>query len=88
MAINDFDSHLTDVGNALDDLNETMARLDELLRRHNHNDYSTLITTDFDGRAVDKPTYDSALSSIDNLLNTWLTAGHGTNIDAYLHERP
>lgn len=88
MAVNDFDSHLTDVGNALDEFRQAVKVLEDLRKRHNHNGYSTLASTAFDGRAVDKTTYDLAMSTVVALLDTWLVAGHGTNIDKYLFEVP
>lgn len=88
MAVNDFDSHINEVGEQLQAFRNVIDELEGLLKRHNHNAYDTLVTGDFAGRAVDKTQYDNAFSSIDNLLNTWLTAGHGTNIDMYLFEVP
>lgn len=86
MAVNSFDSHLSEVGAALQELNAAISRLDEILGRHDHNGYGLLVTANFDGRAVTKDEYDAAMSSIDNLIETWLPAGHGTNIDGYLYE--
>jgi hypothetical protein len=88
MAVNTFNSHLDEVGARLQDLRNTIDELEGLLKRHNHNAYDTLVAGDYAGRAVTKLQYDNALSSIDNLLNTWLTAGNGTNIDNYLFEIP
>jgi hypothetical protein len=88
LAVNSFDSHLSEIGGKLQELRNVIGDLDEILARHNHNGYNSLISTDFDGRQVDKTQYDNALSSIDNLINTWLVGGHGTNIDNYLYEVP
>lgn len=88
MSINTFDGHISEIGTDLQRLREIIDSLDGKLKRHTHNAYSGLMAGDFAGRQVDKVQYDNAITSIDNLLNTWLAAGHGTNIDAYLYETP
>jgi hypothetical protein len=88
MAVNTFDSHLSEVGARLQELRNTIDELEGLLLRHTHNGYSGLASGDFAGRAVTQLQYNNAITSIDNLLNTWLPAGHGTNIDQYLYEVP
>ncbi len=88
MAVNTFDSHLSEVGAKLQELRNVLGDLEEILKRHGHNNYSALVVGDFAGRQVDKAQYDDALSSITNLVNLWLPAGHGTNIDKYLYEIP
>ena len=88
MAVNSFDSHLAEIGTQLQEFRKVASELELLLSRHTHNGYASLVTGSFAGRSVDKEQYDNALSSIDNLLNTWLAGGHGTNIDEYLYEVP
>ena len=87
MAVNTFDSHLSEIGDRLALLRKITGDLEELLSRHDHNGYASLVAGDFTGRAVTKAQYDNAMTSIDNLLDIWLPAGHGTNIDNYLYER-
>lgn len=88
MAVNTFNSHISEVGAKLQEFRNVIDELEGLLKRHNHNGYSTLVTGDFAGRPVTKIQYDNAFSSIDDVLNTWLPAGNGTNIDTYLFEVP
>lgn len=88
MAINDFDNHLQEVGNVLEDLLEARKNLESLLSRHFEKNYSALIAGDFANRAVTKTDYDAAFVSINDLLNVWFPAGHGTNINNYLNESP
>ena len=88
MAVNTFDSHINEVGEKLQELRGIIGDLEEILNRHSHNNYSALVAGDYAGRQVDKVQYDAAMSSITNLINTWLTSGHGTNIDMYLYEVP
>jgi hypothetical protein len=88
MAVNSFKSHISEVGDRLKELRQATKELSLLLERHNHNNYSGLIAGDFTGQEVTKAQYDAALTSIVNLIDTWLPAGHGTNIDNYLYEVP
>jgi len=88
MAVNTFNSHLDELGNRLLELRVIIDKLDGLLLRHNNNAYSSLVSGDYDGRLVTKLEYDNAMTSINALLNTWLPAGNGTNIDSYLYEVP
>jgi predicted negative regulator of RcsB-dependent stress response len=88
MAVNTFDSHLNEVGTKLQELRNVIGDLEEILKRHGHNNYSALAIGDYAGRQVDKTQYDNALSSITNLVDIWLPGGHGTNIDQYLYEVP
>lgn len=88
MAINTFDSHLSEVGARLQELRNVIGDLEEILNRHGHNNYNALSAGDYVDRQVDKAQYDAALSSITNLVDTWLPVGHGTNIDQYLYEVP
>jgi hypothetical protein len=88
MATNDFDTHLQNVGIALEQFNEARSALEDILSIHNHNNYNALVSGVYTGRVVTKAQYDDALSSIVNLFDTWLPAGHGTNFDKYLYEIP
>jgi len=88
MATNTFDSHLSEIGKQLAALRSTINDLQGLLKRHDHNDYTSLITADYTDRLVTKVQYDAALTSINDLINVWLASGHGTNIDGYLYEVP
>lgn len=88
MALNTFASHLREVGVELKELRSAIRELDGLLNRHNHNNYTAIISSEFDIEPVTKAQYDAAMSSILNLIDTWLPAGHGTNIDSFLYETP
>ncbi|MHC4621363.1 MAG: hypothetical protein ACYTEQ_26780 [Planctomycetota bacterium] len=88
MAMNTFESHLSEVGTQLESLRDVIKELELLLKRHDHNNYTAIIGSEFDTEAVTKAQYDAAISSIDNLIDTWLPSGHGTNIDEYLYEVP
>lgn len=88
MALNTFNTHLSDVGQRLQELQQVTSNIEALLNRHDHNDYGSLIASDFDGRLVTKTQYDNALVTISNLIDTFMPAGNGTNIDQYLYEVP
>ena len=88
MALNTFDSHLSEVGTSLKELQKVVSNLEGRLKRHTHNAYDTLATGDYAGRAVTKIEYDNAITTINNLINTFMPAGNGTNIDQYLYEVP
>lgn len=88
MALNTFASHLSEVGASLQELRAAIKELDFRLSRHDHNNYTAVLETEFNTEAVTKAQYDAAMSSINNLIYTWLPAGHGTNIDEYLYEVP
>lgn len=88
MALNTFASHLGEVGLNLKALRSAIRELDGLLNRHVHNNYTSIISSEFDIEPVTKEQYDSAMASISNLIDTWLPAGHGTNIDSFLYETP
>ena len=88
MAINDFQRHITELGARLQEFRVVVGHLDELLSRHGHNGYNSLVDDDFTETLVSKAEYDAAMVSVSNLVETWLPAGHGTNIDGYLYEVP
>ncbi len=88
MALNTFNSHLSEVGTKLQELQKVASDLEGLLNRHDHNNYSSLVTGDYTGRQVTKVQYDNALTTITNLIDTFMPAGNGTNIDQYLFEIP
>ena len=88
MALSTFESHLSDVGVKLRELQNAVSDLEGLLNRHTHNGYSSLVTGDYDEEAVTKIEYDNAITTINNLINTFMPAGNGTNIDQYLYEVP
>lgn len=90
MAVNTFSSHISEVGERLAELRESTKELQLLLKRHDHNNYTAVISAEFDTEQVKvtKIQYDAAMSSIVNLIDVWLPAGHGSNIDNYLYEVP
>jgi len=88
MAVNTFDSHISDLGGRLQELMTVIDKLEGLLKTHNFNDYISLDAADYTDRQVTKAQYDAAMVTVTDLLNTWLPAGHGTNIDGYLYEIP
>ncbi len=88
MAILTFKQYLEDVGGAARDLQIAKDRLAGKLSQHNSADFSTLVDADFTGMPVTKEEYDSLMVTINDLINIWWIAGHGTNIEAYLVERP
>jgi hypothetical protein len=88
MAIITFNQYLDEVGGAASDLRAARDRLAGLLSRHNSAALSGLVAGDFAGRPVTKAQYDALMVSANDLVNTWWVAGHGTNIEAYLTERP
>lgn len=88
MAILTFDQYLNDVGGAAQDLQRARDRLESLLSRHNSAAFSTLLDADFTGQIVTKAQYDALMASYNDLVNTWWTSGHGTNIETYLTEKP
>jgi len=88
MSISTFNQYLEDLGGAASDLRQAKNRLAGLLSRHNSAAFSSLTTGDFIGRPVTKAQYDALTVSANDLVNNWWAAGHGTNIEAYLTERP
>jgi hypothetical protein len=88
MAVNTFSSHISEVGTQLAALREATKELQFLLKRHDHNNYTAVLPAEFDTERVTKAQYDAAMSSVVNLIDTWLPAGHGSNIDKYLYETP
>lgn len=88
MAIQTFNNYLEEVGGAAQDLRNALIRLEGILDRHNSSDFSSLTTNNFSGRPVTKAQYDALMVTIGNLVTVWYPAGNGTNIEAYLTERP
>jgi hypothetical protein len=87
MAVNSFDSHLSELGSKMQQLLDVIEEIDGIMDRHAANGYSGLAAGDYAGRAVDKTQYDNATSSMVNLVDTWRPA-HRTNINLYLFEIP
>ncbi len=83
-----FDQYLGDVGGAAQQLRVARDRLAGLLSQHNSASFSTLVDIDFESRVVTKAQYDALMVTVNDLIGTWWLAGHGTNIEAYLTERP
>ncbi len=88
MTILTFDQYLQDVGGAARDLQIARNRLEGILAQHNSGAYSTLLDADFTDKAVTKAQYDALMVTVNDLIDTFWLAGHGTNIEAYLTERP
>ena len=88
MAIQTFDNYLQELGGAAQELRDALIRLDGLLDRHNSAAFSTLVAGNFAGRTVTKVQYDALMVTVNDLLNVWYPAGHGTNIEAYMTEKP
>ena len=88
MATFTFDQYLNDVGGAAQELQKARDRLEALLSRHNSAAFSSLVDTDFIDRTVTKVQYDALMVTFNDLVNIWWLAGHGTNTEAYLTERP
>jgi hypothetical protein len=88
MAIITFNQYLEELGGAASDLRMARDRLAGLLSRHNSAAFSGLVTGDFTNRPVTKAQYDALMVSANDLVNAWWVAGHGTNIEAYLTEKP
>jgi arginine repressor len=88
MAINSFDGHLGAVGVSLQELLNSVEKLEGLLAVHTSNGYSTLVSGIYDGRAITKVDYDDAMATISDLSTVWLAGGNRTNITKYLTEIP
>lgn len=88
MAIFTFDQYLDELGGAADDLRAAKDRLAALLSRHNSSGFSSLVEANFAGKKVTKAQYDALMVSAADLVGVWWAAGHGTNIEAYLTEKP
>jgi predicted negative regulator of RcsB-dependent stress response len=88
MSIFTFDQYLDDVGGAVQEFQKARDRLEALLSRHKSAAFSDLAAADFSGKTVTKAQYDAAMVTFNDLVNTWWTSGHGTNLEAYLTERP
>ena len=88
MAILTFDQYLGDLGGAAQELRQARNRLEGILAQHNSAAFSTLVDGDFTDKTVTKAQYDALMVTVLDLIDTWWLAGHGTNIEAYLTERP
>jgi len=88
MAILTFDQYLQDLGGAAKDFQTAKDRLAAKLSQHNSASYSTLADIDFTDKVVTKAQYDALMVTVLDLIDTWWLAGHGTNIENYLTERP
>lgn len=88
MSIQTFDNYLSELGGAASDLRMARDRLASMLSRHNSAGYSSLQAGDFTGMSVTKAQYDALMVTVNDLIGTWWVAGHGTNIESYLTEKP
>lgn len=88
MAILTFNQYLEELGGAASDLRQARDRLAGLLSRHNSAALSGLASEDFTGRPVTKAQYDALMVTANDFVGSWWVAGHGTNVEAYLTERP
>lgn len=88
MTILTFDQYLGDLGGAAQELRQARNRLEGILAQHNSAAFSTLDNASFTDKTVTKTQYDALMVTVLDLIDTWWLAGHGTNIEAYLTERP